>query len=336
MKKILITGGAGVLGSSLAKTFLRKGDEVKVIDIVRKEECWRLIESVAIGKVDYIWKSTSELSPRDLEGIDLVIDCAIGFPDRPFGTFSPKTTLSANIFPAMGILEAIRDLKEKPTIIYPSSFNALYGNSGVYDENTPPNPTTVYGWTKAAVEELYMAYHHSFGIPVIITRVGSSYGERMRTDELVARLISAGINRHRFPLKSPQSVRLWTYIGDVVDAYSSIINSCDYGNNNNFMEILKERHCVLNIAGNYGDEILTNIALANLVGEVTGFEDIVEPRADYEPGELVNKSPVKFGMSAKWTRNLINWTPKYTLMDGIGLTAKWFKNSLKEDPLWIS
>jgi nucleoside-diphosphate-sugar epimerase len=330
MRNILITGGAGVLGSSLAKAFLTLGNNVKIIDITRKEECWRLIESDIINKVDYIWKSTNEISPLDIDGMDLIVDCAIGFPDRPFGTLSPKTTLSGNIFPAMGVLEAVRQLKEKPTIIYPSSFNALYGNSGIYDENTTPNPTTVYGWTKAAVEKLYLTYHHSFGIPIIITRVGSSYGEGMRTDELVARLIYAGIKRERFPLRSCQSVRLWTYIGDVVNAYSSIMKSSDYGRNNEFISRIKKRNYVINVAGNYGDEILTNVALAKIVSNVTGFEDIIEPTSEYEPGELVNNTPVKFEINAQWSRDLIKWNPKYTLKEGIESTANWFRKFLTE------
>ncbi|MEM0133644.1 MAG: NAD-dependent epimerase/dehydratase family protein, partial [Thermoplasmatales archaeon] len=70
-----------------------------------------------------------------------------------------------------------------------------------------------YRWTKAAAEQLYQTYHHSFGIPIFIARVGSSYGEMMRTDELVAKVIMSNLQNKEFTLRSPYSKRLWTYLG---------------------------------------------------------------------------------------------------------------------------
>lgn len=134
-------------------------------------------------------------------GCDLVVDCAIGFPDRPFGTSSPKASINSNLGPAIGLLESHRKMSDPPPVICPGSFNSLYGNRCVYSESTSVNPTYIYGWTKAAVEQLYRTHHHSFGIPVIITRVGSSYGEMMRTDELVARIITANLQGREFSLR---------------------------------------------------------------------------------------------------------------------------------------
>ena len=183
--------------------FLKLGIDVSVSDITRVDECLRLSELEIMDQVEYIWRASQDLSPADLNGLDLIVDCAIGFPDRPFGTASPRTAISANIEPAVGLLESLRKLTSPPPVIYPSSFNALYGTRGLYDEDTPVNPTSIYGWTKAAVEQLYRTYHHSFGIPVIITRVGSSYGEMMRTDELIAKLIISNLQNREFSLRSP-------------------------------------------------------------------------------------------------------------------------------------
>lgn len=120
MSNILITGGNGVLGSSLTKEFLSKGSNVTVSEIIRKDESWRLEELNVLDDVRYLWKSSLDLRPEDLKGVDLVNDTAIGFPDRPFCTESPKSAMEMNIGPALGLLESVRHLDRKPLLIYPS------------------------------------------------------------------------------------------------------------------------------------------------------------------------------------------------------------------------
>ena len=334
VSNVLITGGNGVLGSSLTKLFLQDGKKVTATDIVRKDECWRLQNLDTLDKVNYLWKASQDISREDLKNIDLVVDCAIGFPDRPFGTLSPTLTVAANIGPALGLLEAVRKLDRKPLVIYPSSFNALYGNSGIYTEATNASPTTIYGWTKASVEQLYRTYHVSFGIPVLITRVGSSYGEMMRTDELVAKLILSGLRQEEFSLKSPDSKRLWTYLGDVITAYHSIAERTEYGQNLDFLNLLDPEDLVLNIAGNRNDEILTNMGLARLISDLVGVDMRIEEMGTYEPGELVHGAPIHFGVDAKLTRNLLKWEPVFSLKDGLNRTIEWFDKNLKAVRNW--
>ena len=327
MANILITGGEGVLGSSLSDLFLKLGDDVTVIDIVRRDECWRLQRLGIVDHVDYRGKGSQDLETKDVEDADLVVDCAIGFPDRPFGTTSPRASIDANIAPAVGLLEALRHSSHKPVVIYPSSFNSMYGNKGTYDERTSTNPTSIYGWTKSAAEQLYRTYHTSFGIPVIITRVGSSYGEMMRTDELVAKLILAAINKKKFLMRSPLSRRLWTYLGDVINAYKAIIQQSDYGHDPEFMEPIESEGLALNVAGNLNDQILNNLELGELISGLIGNRIEVTPMDYYEPGEMVNGSPIDFGIDAEWTRNLLGWRPDFTLNSGLERTTKWFSEN---------
>ena len=312
--------------------FLRLGDEVIVTDINRIDECWRLIEKGILDQVEYRWKASQDISQRDLDGVDLVIDCAIGFPDRPFGNESPRGTIGANLEPAVGLLESLRKLSSPPPVIYPSSFNALYGTRGLYDENTSVNPTSIYGWTKAAVEQLYRTYHHSFGIPVIITRVGSSYGEMMRTDELIAKLIISNLQNREFSLRSPYSKRLWTYLGDVMSLYEAIVRKSDYGHDVDFLNEIELRNSIINVAGNAGDEILTNVQIAKLIGEVMNSHSAVTLNYYYEPGEMINGVPVEFTVSSKWSRNLIGKAPEHSLREGIKRTSEWFK---ERNSRWI-
>ncbi len=324
MSNVLITGGNGVLGSALAKAFLSEGNSVIVTEIVRKDESWRLKELNILDQVRYLWKSSIDIRPDDLRDVDLVIDTAIGFPDRPFCNDSPKSAMEFNIGPALGLLEALRHLDKKPLVIYPSSFNSLYGGTGIYSESTPTNPSSVYGWTKASVEQLYRAYHHSFGIPIIITRVGSGFGEMMRTDELVAKLIISALRKESFAMRSPNSRRLWTYLGDVITAYLRIADLCEYGRSMDLAETLDRNNQVINIAGNRYDKIVTNLELSEIIRDIgDGYPEVVAVE-EYEPGEIVNGDPVHFEFDGNTSRKLLGWSPRFSLEDGLRKTFEWF------------
>lgn len=316
--RLLITGGAGVLGSLLSRVFIDMGHKVQVVDISRKEEAWRLFD--VFPQVDYVWKSVMDISRSDLQEFDMVLDCAIGFADRPFGTESPQTTTVSNILPSLNLLEKSRKLEKRPIIVYPSSFNALYGHlNDVIDENSLPLPTSVYGWTKASVELLYLTYHFSYGVPVVITRTSSSFGPKGRSDELPHRLMLSMVNdSSTFYLRSPYAKRLWTFSEDVSSFYRSLIENTD--------SLGDQLHGkILHLGGNKEDRILTNVELSKLISDVAG-KDIQINMGEYEPGEVVNGRPVTFEQDANATRKLLGWSPSWSLEEGLRITYEWFRD----------
>jgi nucleoside-diphosphate-sugar epimerase len=314
--KVLVLGGAGVLGSSLTELLVEKGFEVTVLDVVRREEAWRLSE--VIDGINYVWKSSWDLSREDVEGYDVIFDVGLEFPDRPMGDSSPTHTLIGNLMPPLRLLESVRRVEKKPVCIYGSSYNALYGHppGSTFTEKTLPLPSNVYGWSKGAAENLYFAYHKAYGVPVIITRVGSAFSKRMRSDELVARLIIYGLKGRTFTLRSPQAKRLWTYGGDVLGFYEKLMD--------------KLNECVglvLNCGGNRGDRIVSNVELATLVKSF--IPDLNWVLGDYEPGELINGQPVSFNVDSSFTRKLLGWQPKYSLEEGLREVVEWFKQNIE-------
>ncbi|MEM0135236.1 MAG: hypothetical protein QXU18_08445 [Thermoplasmatales archaeon] len=73
----------------LSKLSLKLGDGVLVTDIIRRDECWRLLNLGIMNEIEYDWKASQDIPPDCLKPFDLVIDCAIRFSDRPLGTGSP-------------------------------------------------------------------------------------------------------------------------------------------------------------------------------------------------------------------------------------------------------
>ncbi len=282
---------------------------VTVIDVCRKDEAWRLFD--VFDRVKYLWKSETDIRTSDLRDINVVVDCAIGYADRPFGNESPRTTLQSNISPSLNLLESVKKMDNKPIMIYPSSFNALYGHfDSTITEDTLPLPTSIYGWTKASAELLYLTYYFSYKVPVIITRTSSTFGPGGRSDELPHRLMISIIRGDKeFPLRSPNSKRLWTYSQDAFSFYDKLTGVLE-----TYPEKLIGK--VLHLGGNAGDRNLTNIELTEIIQKVSS-SNININLEDYEPGELVEGKPISFLQNARKTRELLNWNPKWRLEDSL-------------------
>ena len=316
--KIWVTGIGGCLGSNLTSTFASKGYEVGGNDILRKEEAWRLHD--IIYPFEYVWCATEDLDKSLLEKYDVVIDCSIGFPDRPFGTQSPIKTFYDNIQPSFFLLEKLRRIEKKPHLITPSSFNVFYGlDSPKITEKTPVQPSTLYGYTKASVEMLVKCYGNTFNIPYTILRVGSAYGEKGRGDELPHKIILYALKgKKQFILRSPKAKRLWTYSGDVSSFYLKLIEHLN--------EVKGE---TLHLAGNRGDQIVENIELYNIIVSLMDSNmECVE--GEYEEGEMVHGKPIDFTIDSSYTRKLLNWSPQYDLGEGLLKTIEWFKECQKK------
>ena len=311
--KVLIIGAAGVIGSALTEKFLKMGLDVRCMDICRFDEAWRL-NSVR-EQIKYMWKASNDILLDDIRRTDVIVDCGLGVADRPLGNSSPSHTLTTNIYPPFRILETISHMNtDKPTVIYPSSFNTLYGhpNGSRYDAQMLPNPSSLYGWTKAATELLYMTYNKAHDIPYIITRVGSGYGARMRSDELPARLILNTINGKDIVVRSPDAKRLWTFGEDIIDFYGKLI------------ENLKEyTGQTLHCAGNVNNEIVTNTSLARLIMKI-GKNQVKISSGEYESGEIVDGKPISFDVDSQSDL----WKPRFTLEEGMRKTFNWFEQNL--------
>jgi len=314
--KALVAGGAGVLGSNLSWLLLKKGYQVTVMDIVRREEAWRLADLEVLGDVNYVWKNVADVTADDVKSYDLVIDCAIGYADRPMGISSPTSVMLGNLLPPLRLLEALRQAGFKGYAIYPSSFNALYGHrtGAVFSEFTPPLPNNVYGWTKGAAELLYHSYRRQYGLRTLVTRVGSAFGPRGRSDELPHRLIIYGLLGKRFTLRSPYAKRVWTYAEDAIGFYDKLLEKLD--------DVYESGVFTLHLVGNKGDEVTTNVELAKRVKKYVPSLDWVE--GEYEPGER----DVDFTYDSTLTRTLLKWSPQFSLDEGIERTVAWFKENL--------
>jgi len=322
---VFITGIAGELGSNFAKLCVEKGFKVGGCDITRFNEAWRLKWLGIEDRVDYKWKATFDLNTRDIDGSWLVFDCACN-ADRPFGTLSPIHTLQNNLLGPTVLLESAVGCHPHPIMMYPSSCNVFLGvprDQQPLTESTPPAPTNYYGWSKMAAEELYNTYNRAFGLPVVIIRTGSCYGEGMRSDQFIARCILYMLNDKDFNVRSPEASRTYTYAGDVLEFYVMLIDELWDGH------LTGLTSATIHNGGNAEDKPYKTIEVAEMIKKLTGSSGRLL-RGKYESGEIINGEPVMQWEKSELAFELLGWKPKHTLEQGLRKTIKWFEERLDE------
>lgn len=324
---VYFTGICGELGSNLAKIALDMGFSVSGNDLVRIKEAWRLRELNIMDQVRFLWKETRDLTEKDLEGTEILIDCGC-YADRPFGENSPKAVLQNNLVAPQRLLEIAKTLDEKPVMIYPSSFVIFFGvppSRQPLTEETSPAPKGTYALSKFYAEELYRCYHRTYDVPSMITRVGSCFASMGRTDQMVHRVIIEMLEKKpTVDLWSPQAGRAYTYGKDALNFYRLLLEKV----RSDRAPIMKTLHN----AGNVENKPYRNVEVVKEIAKLTGYEGSISLVNEYESTELVydpaEGKEIPVTQRTDWknglTYKLLGWSPQYTLEEGLRETVEWF------------
>lgn len=226
--KILVTGAAGFIGSHLAERLVADGHEVQGLDCL----------------TDFYARSLKELNARDLDergiellhldlakddlapalhGVEMVYHLA-ALPGlsatTPFEVYARN-----NITATYRLLEAVQHLTSLRGFANIAT-SSVYGTYATGPETTEPRPTSYYGVTKLAAEQLVLAYQRTRGLPACSLRLFSVYGPRERPEKLYTKLIRAILEDAPFPLYegSEHHVRSYTYVADIVDGLVAVMD----------------------------------------------------------------------------------------------------------------
>lgn len=320
---VLVLGGAGELGANFAKLCADLGHSVHILDVTRYYEATRLKELGILDKIKYTWKSSFDINVQDLAFVDLVLDCACQ-ADRPLGTSAAIYTVMENLLGPIHVLETVRKMDKPPFIIYPSSCVEFLGvpkEEQPITELTIPRPTNVYGYTKWAAEELYMTYHRSFKVPLMVVRTGSCYGPMMRTDQFIAQCIIKCLQKQHITVKSPEATRTYTFTEDVLEFYRLFLNKFD-------KDPAPFDGLIIYNGGNKECHPYSTIEAARLIRDLVMEKkkalsaSSITP-GDYEVGELVDGKPV-YQCEKSIRGDVLGWTAKHTFAEGLEKTIEWF------------
>lgn len=310
MKRVLITGGAGFLGSHLCENFLNKGSEVIAVDNLltgRLQNIEHLLDHPRFkfikldvtnylhvpGKLDLVMHFASPASPADYQRW-------------------PIPTLKVG---ALGTHKALGLAKEKKAVFALASTSEVYGDPQVspqpesyWGNVNPIGPRGVYDEAKRFAEAMTMAYHRSHGIPVRIVRIFNTYGPRMRQNDgrAVPNFVAQALRGKPITVYGDGSqTRSLTYVTDLVDGIDRLVRSG------------------LNTPVNIGNpRELSLLEIAETVKRLTKSKSRIVFKALPEDDPKVRRPDITLA------RAKLHWEPKVPLEKGLPLTIADFRKSL--------
>ena len=318
MKKILVTGADGFIGSHLTEALVRAGHEVRAFTMYNSFNSWGWLDRCAAdvkGKFDVF--SGDIRDPHGvrtaMQGCDTVMHLA-ALIAIPYSYHSPDTYIDTNIKGTLNIVQAARDLNVAKVLH--TSTSEVYGTAQFVPitELHPLEGQSPYSASKIGADQLAMSFYRSFSTPVAILRPFNTYGPRQSARAVIPTIITQIARGQRaIKLGALHPTRDFNFVLDTVSGFLAALNS---------QSCIGE---VINLGSNYeisiGD---TAITIAELMGaeiDITGDQQRTRPEKS-EVGRL--------WACNKKAQALLGWTPQYAGLNGFRLglqqTIDWFND----------
>ena len=316
MRKILVTGGAGFIGSHLIEKLVKKGYQVKTIVPYNIENSWGWIDTFDNNIKKNIEVVSGDICDQNIvlktvKNIDVLFHLA-ALISIPYSYVSPRSYISTNILGTLNFLEAIKNSKVE-TFVQTSS-SEVYGNSQYLpiDEKHPLNAQSPYAASKIAADQLCLSYWRSFNLPIVIMRPFNTFGPRQSLRAVIPTMILQSIKNNKYiKLGNLSTKRDFSYISDTVEGLETCI-----GNKKCIGEVIN--------LGNGFDlsmkKVLENIQL-KLGKKLTVKIEKKRLRPKKSEINQLLSSNIK-------ARKILKWKPKFSNLNGFnrGLenTIEWF------------
>lgn len=310
--KIAVTGAAGFIGSHLAETLARQGHTVVGIDSFTDYYSARLkqanaddVEAAGVT-LHRLNLTTDDLTPA-LEGVEFVYHLA-GQPG--ISATTPLADYVRNNIVAMDRLLAACQAQSSLRCFVNVSTSSVYGRHAYDPETEPPKPTSYYGVTKLAAEQLALAAQREKGFPACSLRIFSVYGPRERPEKLYPKLIRSILTDTPFPLfeGSGTHSRSYTFVGDIIEGFVSVLDQPE--------KVIGE---IINMGSDV--EMTTAQGIA-LIEEIMGKKAQLDIKPK-RPGDQLHTC-ANIGKA----REMLDYQPHTQLADGLQAEVDWYVNRI--------
>jgi dTDP-glucose 4,6-dehydratase len=304
--KILVTGGAGFIGSNFARHILKKHPdyEVVVLDKLtyagRKENLQDVWNKIVFIKGDIAKKEDAEKAVKNCNYI--VNFAAETHVDRSI--IEAGTFVLTDIFGVYNLLEATR--KYHVSKFEQISTDEVYGHTveGSFREEDKPNPRNPYSASKAGAELICQSYFETYKLPIVITRSTNNYGPYQHPEKFVAKTIIYALLNKPIPVYGTgKNVRDWLYVEDNCEAIDLVLHKGRNGE-------------VYNIAGK---KELENIDVAKKILELLGKPKTLIRFVKDRPGH-----DLRYSLDTSKIESQLGWKAKVRFEEGIKKTIDWY------------
>jgi len=310
-RRVLITGGAGFIGSHVADLFVAKGWSVEIIDNLTSGKRENVPPAAKLRVLDIRSPDAAELVA--FAGFDALIHLAAQMDVRR-SVADPLFDASVNIVGTLNLLEAIRQSAARPRVVFASTGGAVYGDSAVppSSETTQKEPDSPYAIAKLSAEYYLSYYARIHGLDTASVRFGNVYGPRQDPHgEAGVVAIFCGRIIDGQPLRvfgDGTQTRDYVHVSDVAEATFAAATTQ-----------LPTARRVDERAFNIGTGVATSVLeLAETLCGAAGVESKIE-FAPKRPGEQQHSF-----LSVEKARDVLGWSPRITLEQGLADTYNWF------------
>lgn len=311
MKTLLVTGGAGFIGSHFIKYILKKYENYKIINLDKLTYCANLKNLKEVEA-----NPNYSFIQGDITDSALVDDLAkksnyiINFAAETHVDNSiknPENFIKTNVYGTYVLLEAAKNNNIEKFLQI--STDEVYGSIevGKFSENSPLAPNSPYSASKASADMMTRSYFKTYNLPILITRCSNNYGENQYIEKLIPHFINNLMNNKKIPLYSDGSnVRDWIYVLDHARALDIVLHKGKIGD-------------IYNIGAN---EEKTNLEITKIIlkqmAKSLDMVEFVEDRKGHDKRYAIDNSKIKS----------LGWKPEKSFNDGIFQTINWYVNNI--------
>jgi len=328
--RILVTGGAGFIGSSLIRMAIAKGHTILNVDKLTYAANLQNLKSVS-NHANYSFKKMDICDQEKLAESfkffrpDAVMHLAAEtHVDRSID--GPGTFIQTNIFGTYNLLassrsyfESLPKTAQKNFRFHHISTDEVYGdleaNDAPFEEVTAYNPSSPYSASKAASDHLVRAWGRTYGLPILITNCSNNYGPYQFPEKLIPVVILKALNNDSIPVYGKgDNIRDWLYVDDHAEALLTVLQNGNIGD-------------TYNIGGN---NERTNL---ELVQTICRLMDEHKPRQKGRYKDLIKFVPDRPGHDKRYAINAsklekeLGWTPAIKFDEGFEKTVIWYLNN---------
>lgn len=309
---LLVTGGAGFIGSCFIRHILNKYPQYRVINLdlltyAGNKENLKDIETNPRYKFVHGNICDKKLVKELMSQVDVCINFAAeSHVDRSIT--GPEIFVETNVMGTLTLLEAAKEFKiDRYVQISTDEVYGSLGKTGYFTEETPLAPNSPYSASKTGADMLVRSYFETYKMPVLITRCSNNYGPYQYPEKLLPLFISNILEDKQVPVYGDgMNIRDWLYVYDHCSAIDAVFHKGKEGE-------------VYNIGGNNekANIEITKLLLSEL-GKTESLIKYVEDRLGHDRRYAIDSSKIQ---------NELGWSPSVTFEEGIKLTIDWYLNN---------